>query len=76
MDRVAGAGALLAVLVGGALFVAVLAVLPSGTAPPADSGWIGPDIWTVRGLDLAAQALLILAGVFGVLVVLGREAAG
>ncbi len=72
MDRVAGVGALLVVLTGGAILVAVLAALPPAGAPPAEAGWIGPGLWEVRGLDLAAQAFLVLAGVFGVLLVLGR----
>jgi len=73
MNRAAGVGALLVVLVGGAILIAVLAVLPqAGVTAPGDV-WIGQSLWEVRGLDLAAQALLVLAGVFGVLFVLGRE---
>ncbi len=72
MDRVAGVGALLVLLTGGAVLIGVLAALPTPSAPPAPAGWIGQGLWEVRGLDLAAQAFIVLAGVFGVLLVLGR----
>ena len=77
MDRAQGVGSLVLVLAGGALLVAVLASLPAQAPDPTSEGpsWIGEDLWGVRGLDLAAQALLVLTGVLGVLLVLGgREA--
>ena len=74
MRWAAGVGALLAVLAGGAILIAVIAILPqTAGAPSAGTTWIGQGLWEARGLDLAAQALLVLAGVFGVLFVLGRE---
>ncbi len=75
MDRVAGVGALFVVLTAGAVLVGVLAllpVLPPAGAPGPGTGWIGQGLWELRGLDLAAQAFIVLAGVFGVLLVLGR----
>ncbi len=69
-------GALLLVLTGGALLVAAIAVVsafPSSGGAAAGTVWVGQWLWDSRGLDLAAQALLVLAGVFGVLFVLGRE---
>ena len=75
MDRAQGIGSLVLVIAGGALLVAVLASLPAPGAPSEGPSWIGEDLWGVRGLDLAAQALLVLTGVLGVLLVLGgREA--
>src|SRR3990170_1087544 len=59
----------------GAVLVGVLALfpaLPPAGAPGPGTGWIGQGLWEVRGLDLAAQAFIVLAGVFGVLLVLGR----
>ena len=73
MNRAAGAGALLIVLVGGAILIAILTVLPQAGVTAPGTTWIGQSLWETRGLDLAAQALLVLAGVFGVLFVLGRE---
>lgn len=76
MDRGKVAAALLVVLVGGALLVAVLTALPAAPSE-AESPWIGPWLWEVRGMDLVAQALLVLAGVLGVLLLIeDREGAG
>lgn len=68
--------ALLLVLGAGALLLGVVTVLPNPAAPEVESPWIGPFLWESRGLDLAVQALLILAGVLGVLLLLGREGEG
>lgn len=76
MNRAILPGALLVVLVGGAILIALIAVVstfqPVGS-PAAGTVWIGQWLWEDRGLDLVAQSLLVLAGVFGVLFVLGRE---
>ncbi len=77
MNRTVIPGALLVVLIGGAILIAAIAVV-SAVAPPATgttagTTWIGNWLWEDRGLDLVAQSLLVLAGVFGVLFVLGRE---
>ncbi len=69
-------GAFLVILVGGALLIAVFSALPGGPAMGVENPWVGPWLWEVRGLDLAIQALLILAGVLGVLLILGREEEG
>ena len=57
------------------LAIAILPVLgpgsPSLTAPP----WIGESLWVDRGLDLAVQSFILLAGVF-VVVLLLREDPG
>lgn len=76
MNRGRIVGAFLVILVGGALMVAVFSALPGGPATGVESPWIGPWLWEVRGLDLAIQALLILAGVLGVLLILGQKEEG
>lgn len=76
MNRAAIPGGLLVVLIGGAVLIATIAlvsVLQPAGGPAAGTSWIGQTLWDVRGLDLVAQSLLVLAGVFGVLFVLGRE---
>lgn len=70
------AGAFLTVFVGGALLILVLTALPGPTVGEVESPWVGPSLWEVRGLDMAIQALLILAGVLGVLLVLGSREEG
>ncbi len=74
MDRSAALGALLVIVIGGGVLIALVAVAQPAAAPPAAPTWVGEGIWETRGMDLAGQALLVLAGVFGVLLVLGREA--
>jgi hypothetical protein len=75
VNRAAIVGALLVILAGGAVLIAVIAALsefPTPAGPAPGTGWIGVDLWGTRGLDLAVQAFLVLAGVFGVLFVLGN----
>lgn len=77
MDRGKALAALIWVLLAGGLLVLLLTAVPSPQSEAVESPWIGPWLWEVRGVDLAVQALLILAGVLGVLLVLetGREGA-
>ena len=73
MARGKGAAALAFVVLGGALLVVLLLSVPPGPSNAVDSPWIGPWLWEVRGLDLAIQALLVLAGVLGILHLLAPE---
>jgi hypothetical protein len=73
MIRPKDAAALLVLLVGGFALLVLLSALPSPSTAIVDTPWIGPSLWEVRGLDMAIQALLILAGVLGVLLILGGE---
>lgn len=73
MNRPGGVAGVLIVLVGGALLVAFLAAVPEPVSPSVDTPWIGPPLWEERGLDLVSQGLVILAGVLGVLLVLGAR---
>lgn len=59
------------VFAGAALLFATLPQTAGAPATPA--GWIGPALWGTRGLDVAAQALVLLAAVLGVLAVVGEE---
>src|SRR3989304_4071112 len=67
------------VVLGGVILVVVLAAAPAGpgrTAGPMGARnppWMGPWLWEVRGLDLAVQSLLVLAGVLGILHLLAPE---
>ena len=60
-----------------ALFVllglAVLPVLGPGAPSPAGPPWIGESLWVDRGLDVAVQAFILLAGVFVVVLLLRGE---
>ncbi len=67
------AAALAFVVLGGALLVVLLSAVPSGPTGEVDSPWIGPWLWEVRGLDLAVQSLLVLAGILGILHLLEPE---
>lgn len=69
-------GGLLVVVVGGALLILLLTALPAPAIDEAESPWVGPWLWEVRGLDMAIQSLLILAGVLGVLLILRRKGEG
>lgn len=71
MDRAKGIGALIVVLAGGSLLVTMLTFIPPADAIAVETPWVGPWLWEVRGLDMVVQALLILAGVLGVLLILG-----
>jgi hypothetical protein len=73
MIRPKEVAALLVVIAGGALLIAMLSALPGPSASEVDTPWIGDWLWNVRGLDMAVQSLLILAGVLGVLLVLGSS---
>jgi len=75
MVRAKALAALGFVILGGALLVVLLSALPAGPSESVDSPWIGPWLWEVRGLDLAVQAFLVLAGVLGILHLLGPEEA-
>ncbi|MEK6852188.1 MAG: hypothetical protein AABY30_06605, partial [Candidatus Thermoplasmatota archaeon] len=65
------AAALLGVLVAGGLLIALVSALPAPASQTVETPWVGPWLWEVRGLDLIAQAVLVFAGVLGVLLVLG-----
>jgi len=70
------AAALAFVVLGGGILVALLSAVPPGSSGTVDSPWIGPWLWEARGLDIAVQALLVLAGVLGILLILGPREAG
>ncbi|OGS50263.1 MAG: hypothetical protein A3K65_08780 [Euryarchaeota archaeon RBG_16_68_12] len=77
MNSVKVAAALVVVLVAGGLLVGLLSAFPTPTGDAVETPWIGPYLWNARGLDLIVQALLVFAGVLGVLLVLGpREGEG
>jgi len=71
VNSVKVAAALLAVLVAGGLLVALVAAFPAPAAETVETPWVGPWLWGARGLDLIVQAVLVFAGVLGVLLVLG-----
>jgi len=76
MARGKAVAALAFVVLGGALLVFLLSAVPAGRSGAVDTPWIGPWLWEVRGLDLAVQALLVLAGVLGILHLLEPEGEG
>ncbi|HKZ63346.1 MAG TPA: hypothetical protein VJ400_02780 [Thermoplasmata archaeon] len=73
MDRRKVLAGLAFVVLGGVILVVLLAAAPAGPSGAVDSPWIGPWLWEVRGLDLAVQSLLVLAGVLGILHLLGPK---
>ncbi len=76
MNSVKAAAALLAVLVAGGLLVALVSALPAPASETVETPWVGPWLWGNRGLDLIVQAVLVFAGVLGVLLVLGPREGG
>jgi hypothetical protein len=72
MGDAKGVAALLVLLVGAGL---AALLLPALLLPPSEvaSPWVGPWIWEVRVLDVLIQALILLAGVLGILHLVGQE---
>ncbi len=55
---------------------AILPELGPGAPAPVSPTWIGESIWTVRTLDLALQAFILLTGVFAIVLLLREEPGG
>jgi len=75
-----GAKAIVASVASIALFAALaLAILPDlapGPPVPGAPPSVGEVLWTIRSLDLAVQAFILLTGVVAIVLLLRREAGG
>lgn len=64
------------VLLFAVLALAVLPELAPGPPTPGAPPSIGDVLWTIRSLDLAVQAFILLTGVLAIVLLLRREAGG
>lgn len=73
--KAATAGAL-SILLLAALALGVLPDLVPGPPTPGPPPSLGDALWTIRSLDLAVQAFILLTGVLAIVLLLRRDAGG
>ena len=59
-----------------ALAAIVIPLIPASSGAPDSPSWLGDALWKSRGLDLVAQALILLVGSLAVTFLLRREHGG
>lgn len=63
-------------LVAAALAAIVIPAFPETAGPPDSPSWLGVYLWKDRGLDLIAQALILLVGSLAVMLLLRQGEGG
>lgn len=63
-------------LVAAALAAIVIPAFAETAGPPDSPSWLGDDLWKDRGLDLIAQALILLVGSLSVMLLLRQDEGG